>query len=155
MTSLKQQCIYACGPYKDYWGRAEYDEEAKIFHGNVVGTRDVVTFQGRTPDELQEAFVSSVNDYLAFCKELGDEPEKPYSGKFVTRLPPELHKRISVLAQAAGTSLNKYVVDCLEKTAHGGHQMGCDPPSASESQSRRRANERPADRAAKKTRRRA
>ena len=55
--------------YKGYLGKADYDYEAKIFHGEVIGLKDVITFQGRTVDELEQAFKDSINDYLAWCKE--------------------------------------------------------------------------------------
>lgn len=116
---MKQQCIYECGPYKNYCGRAEYDEEAKIFHGDVIGTRDVVTFQGKTLADLPGAFAASVDDYLKFCEQLGQVPEKPFSGKFVARVTPELHQRVSIRAQAAGKSLNQFVIDCLEAMSKG------------------------------------
>jgi len=67
MTSMKDECVYFCGPYKGYCGKAEYDHDAEIFHGEVIGTRDVVTFQGKSPSGLQIAFRESVDDYLEFC----------------------------------------------------------------------------------------
>ena len=63
--------------YKGYLARAEFDDEADIFHGQVINIRDVVTFQGRSVDELCQAFEDSVQDYLAFCAERGEEPESP------------------------------------------------------------------------------
>ena len=71
-----------------YVGKVEFDDEAGIFHGEVVGTRDVVTFQGKSVDELKTAFEQSIDDYLAFCKQRGEEPDKPLSGQFVTRVSP-------------------------------------------------------------------
>jgi len=110
---MQERISYVAGPYKDYCGRAEYDEESRIFHGEVIGTRDVVTFQAADLSDLGKAFRGSVDDYLSYCAELGQEPEKPFSGKFVTRIPPEVHKRISILADAAGKSLNQFICDCL------------------------------------------
>ena len=66
--------------YKGYTGKVEYDDEAGIFHGEVINTRDVITFQGRSVVELREAFRDSVEDYLAFCAERDEEPEKPFPG---------------------------------------------------------------------------
>lgn len=63
--------------YKGYTGHVEYDGEAKIFHGDVLGIKDVVTFQGTTVDEIEKAFKDSIDDYLAFCKERGEKPEHP------------------------------------------------------------------------------
>lgn len=64
--------------YKNYTGHVEFDDETKIFHGEVLGIKDVVTFQGITVDEIAQAFKDSVNDYLAFCKERGEEPDRPF-----------------------------------------------------------------------------
>ncbi len=58
--------------YKGYMGRVEFDAEAELFHGEVINTRDVITFQGRSVDELKQAFEESVDDYLAFCKSRGE-----------------------------------------------------------------------------------
>ena len=55
--------------YKGYTGHIEFDDEAGIFHGEVWGLRDVVTFQGRSVDELSQAFKDSVDDYLEFYEE--------------------------------------------------------------------------------------
>ncbi len=74
--------------YKGYVGHVEYDDEAEIFHGEIINTRDVITFQGKSVDELQTAFVDSIEDYLKFCVERGEKPEKPFSGKFVLRTTP-------------------------------------------------------------------
>ena len=78
--------------YKSYEAIVEFDEDAGIFHGEVINLRDVVTFQGRAVDELKRAFAESVDDYLAFCKARGEQPEKPFSGQFVVRAEPSLHK---------------------------------------------------------------
>ena len=95
--------------YKGYLGTVEYDAEAKIFHGDVINTRDVITFQGTTVTEIEHAFKDSINDYIAWCEEEGVEPEKPYSGKFNIRLPPELHRQTAILAKKRKVSLNSFV----------------------------------------------
>jgi predicted HicB family RNase H-like nuclease len=66
--------------YKGYIGQVAFDDEASIFHGKVINTRDVITFQGKSVAELKKAFRDSVDDYLAFCSERGEEPDKPFSG---------------------------------------------------------------------------
>jgi predicted HicB family RNase H-like nuclease len=72
--------------YKGYQGQVTFDEDAKIFHGEVVGLRDVVTFQGTSIDELKQALKDSVDEYLDFCKELGRAPEKPLSRNLLLSL---------------------------------------------------------------------
>ena len=101
--------------YKGYFAKVDFDDEANVFHGEVINLRDVITFEGETVDELRTAFVDSVEDYLAFCKERGEEPDKPYSGKFLVRVEPELHKTLVVQARKDGKSLNTLVHDALLK----------------------------------------
>jgi predicted HicB family RNase H-like nuclease len=101
--------------YKGYYGVVQYDDEAKVFHGEVINTRTVITFQGTTVDEIETAFRDSVDDYLDWCQERNKEPEKPFSGKFVLRLPPELHRSLNIKAKVGNTSLNSFIVRTLER----------------------------------------
>jgi predicted HicB family RNase H-like nuclease len=99
--------------YKGYMGIVEYDDEARLFHGDVINTRDVITFQGTTVEEIERAFKDSVDDYLAWCIEEGAEPERPYSGKFNLRLSPELHKEVALRAKKLKISINSFVEKAL------------------------------------------
>ena len=101
--------------YKEYSGHVEYDDEAHIFHGEVLDTKDVITFQGKTVDEIEHAFRDSIDDYLAFCDERGEQPDKPFSGKLVLRIPFSLHHRIYLKASELGKSLNNYIVEILKR----------------------------------------
>lgn len=101
--------------YKGYAGQVSFDAEAKIFHGEVLGLKDVITFQGTTVKELERAFRDSIEDYLEFCAKRGEKPEKPCSGKFVVRLSPALHSRVIVEAKQEGVSLNRFVEESLEQ----------------------------------------
>ena len=101
--------------YKGYFAKVEYDDDADVFHGEIINLRDVITFEGETVKELKQAFQDSVDDYLAFCAERGEAPEKPYSGKFVVRLEPELHKDITIEARKSGKSLNIWVKETLSR----------------------------------------
>lgn len=100
--------------YKGYIGIVTYDSDAKLFHGDVVNTRDVITFQGTTVDEIEKAFIESIEDYLDWCKEEGVAPEKPYSGKFNLRLSPELHKEIAITARKMNISINNFVEKAIQ-----------------------------------------
>ena len=101
--------------YKGYLGRVEYDDE--IFHGTVVNIRDVVTFQGTTVEEIKRAFHESVEDYLAFCAERGEAPEKPLSGKFMVRVNPETHRSVFLAAKLRNMSVNAWVAETLAHRA--------------------------------------
>jgi len=100
--------------YKGYIGKVEIDDEAGILYGEVINVRDVITFEGTTVDETQEAFHESVDDYLEFCAKRGESPEKPFSGKFVVRLPTELHRKAYIQAKLEDKSLNSWVADVLQ-----------------------------------------
>ena len=105
--------------YKGYQGHVEYDDEAKIFHGEVIGLKDVITFQGESVSELEAAFKDSIDDYLDWCAKRGEPPERPYSGKFMLRIPPELHAASTKAAQREGVSLNEFTARALKaQTRH-------------------------------------
>jgi predicted HicB family RNase H-like nuclease len=103
--------------HKGYRGRVEFDATAKIFHGEVVETRDVITFQGTSVEELEQAFRESVDDYLEFCAERGEEPDKPFTGRLMVRLPPDLHRTLYIEAKEEGKSLNQLIAERLQRTA--------------------------------------
>ncbi|MGA8381052.1 MAG: type II toxin-antitoxin system HicB family antitoxin [Stellaceae bacterium] len=100
-----------------YVARVELDEEVGLFHGEVINTRDVLTFQGRTLDELRAAFADTIADYVEWCRERGKQPERPYSGNFTVRVSPELHRRIAAAAAREGKSVNAFISSVLESAA--------------------------------------
>ncbi len=97
--------------YKGYLGKVEFDDEVGIFHGEVINTRDVITFQGTTVEEIREAFKDSVEDYLDFCAKLGHSPEKPFTGRLMLRISPDLHRKAYISARQAGKSLNAWITE--------------------------------------------
>lgn len=105
--------------YKGYSARPEYSAKDRIFYGTILGIDDLVDFQSESARNLEEEFHKAVDDYLAFCAEIGKAPQKEYSGLFNVRIPPELHKKISVLAQAEGVTLNKAVEQAIRAMVQG------------------------------------
>jgi predicted HicB family RNase H-like nuclease len=101
--------------YKEYAGMVEYDDEGKIFTGEVLGIRAVITFEGRTPEELEQSFKESIDIYLTMCEQDGISPEKPYSGRFNVRIPPDLHREIVYEAASQRKSLNEWVTNAFYK----------------------------------------
>jgi predicted HicB family RNase H-like nuclease len=106
--------------HKGYTARVEYDERDNLFVGRILGIRTIVSFHGETVAQLRAEFELAVKDYLADCKEQGIYPEKPASGKLLLRVPPEVHGRAIVAAQAAGKSLNQWATEVLEDAAQPG-----------------------------------
>jgi len=105
--------------YEGYVGFFEYEPDDEAFHGLVVGINDVVHFAGSSVAELKQALADSVEDYLDACRSAGKQPEKPYSGKFIVRISPELHRRAELAAKARGKSLNAFASEALERLAAG------------------------------------
>ena len=103
--------------YNGYVGTFEFEPDDDAFHGEVSGIRDVIHFTGRSVDELRQAFQEAVDDYVATCAEIGKSPEKPYSGRFMVRVSPELHRLTETAAKAMGKSLNAFAAEALELAA--------------------------------------
>jgi predicted HicB family RNase H-like nuclease len=119
--------------YKGYTAKIEFDDEAGLFHGRVLNLRDVITFQGTTVDELRHEFAESVEDYLEWCAERGEGPEKPCSGKFVVRIEPELHRDIIVSAELSNQSLNSWVANILQEAVTTSKEKKAKKPEIVES----------------------
>lgn len=99
--------------YKGYVGQVSFDDEANLFHGEVINTRDVITFQGQSVEEIRLAFRESIDVYLEWCKERKKTPDKPFSGKLIVRIPPALHRSIFLSAKEEGISINRWIEEHL------------------------------------------
>jgi len=104
--------------YKGYTARLDYDDEDKVIVGRILGIRDIVTFHGEAVAVLEQAFHEAVDDYLIACAKLGQEPNKPASGKLMLRIPQEVHHAALVAAGASGKSLNQWAAEVLGKAAN-------------------------------------
>ncbi|MEH2323692.1 MAG: type II toxin-antitoxin system HicB family antitoxin [Nostoc sp.] len=103
--------------YKGYTASIEVDVEAGMLFGQVLDINDVITFKAKTVDEARQEFQISVDDYLTFCEELGEEPDKPFSGKLAFRTTPEHHRKIFIAAKKAGKSINAWMDEILTVAA--------------------------------------
>ena len=99
--------------YKGYSAKPEYSVRDQVFYGKILGIDDLVDFYSENAKRIEAEFQQAVDDYLAFCAEIGKEPQKAYSGMFNVRIPPELHRKLSILAQSEGVSLNKVVEQAI------------------------------------------
>lgn len=112
--------------YKGYRCTIQFDHDAEVFHGEVIGLRDVVTFRGDSVNELKEAFEKSVDDYLQFCESRNEAPDRAYSGRFLLRVDPTLHRRLSELSAHEGESLNNWIVSRLEELTRTSWRQSAD-----------------------------
>lgn len=99
--------------HNDYIGVVGFSAEDEVFFGTVHGISDVVTFEGSSVEELKNAFVEAVDDYIEFCRKIGKEPQKSYKGSFNVRVSPDIHKKAALKACELGLSLNQYVEKSL------------------------------------------
>ena len=100
--------------YKDYVAKIEFDPEDHIFVGHIIGIRDVVGFHGESVKDIEIAFQEAVNNYLDACKKLGQEPNKPYSGNLMLRVPAKVHAAVAAAAEASGKNINQWAATVLE-----------------------------------------
>lgn len=100
--------------HKGYTARVEFDDRDNLLVGRILGIRTMISFHGETVGELRQQFEDAVDDYLRDCKADGSKPEKPASGKLLLRVPPEVHGKAMVAAQAAGMSLNQWATELLQ-----------------------------------------
>ena len=101
--------------YKDFIGSVHFSAEDEVFFGKIEGISDLVTFEGTTVEEINNAFREAVDDYIDICKETGKPLQKSYKGSFNVRIAPELHKKVVQKSLILGISLNKLVQRALEK----------------------------------------
>ncbi len=101
--------------YKGYTAKVELDEDLGVLTGHVVDTRDQFYFEGDTVRELLDSFHGVIDHYLKTCRIRGKSPDKPFTGKFLTRVPPELHRRLAVEAAKRDTSMNQIINDLLSQ----------------------------------------
>jgi len=100
--------------HNGYEAAVEYDDDAGLFHGEVVNIRDAITFQGRSVDEFRRAFAESVEDYVAFCQARG-EAEQPLSGELSVRVDPAPHRAVLSAAQRSGVTPDEWVSRALTR----------------------------------------
>jgi len=104
--------------YKGYAARIEYSEDDICFVGRIIGIKDVIGFHSDSVKDLQIAFKEAVDDYLETCEKIGQSPNKPYSGKILLRVPPEVHAAAATAAEIKGKSLNQWVTETLTNATH-------------------------------------
>jgi predicted HicB family RNase H-like nuclease len=103
--------------YKGYAARIDYSDEDGCFIGHIVGIQDIIGFHAESVKELCAAFEDAVEDYVATCEKSGRAPQKPYSGRLMLRVPPEVHARAAMMAEAHGMSLNQWAAEVLSRAS--------------------------------------
>lgn len=103
--------------YRGYVAAISYAADEGRFYGDVLDLADAIAFSGSSVRELDEGFAAAVDAYLDWCAERGKEPSKPFSGRVLLRLAPDLHRAATLAAAARRESLNAFLVRCVERGA--------------------------------------
>ena len=103
--------------YRKYYANIVYEAEDDLLVGRLLGINDIVSFEGKSVKKIKIAFKDAVDDYLNYYKEIGEQPNKPFSGKVMFRIAPEIHAKAALAAQLKGISLNQWAEEVLNKGA--------------------------------------
>ena len=96
-----------------FHARIDYDPDTDSFRGEILGLTGGADFYGQNPKALRAEFRKSLAVFLSVCQEKGIEPRRSFSGKFNLRIPPELHERVALVAEAEGKSINTLAHEAL------------------------------------------
>ncbi len=99
--------------YKGYHGSIEVSVDDDLIYGKVLYVRDLISYDASSVAGIKAAFEEAVDRYLAFCAEVGDSPEKPFSGSFNVRIDQSLHREAVIAADREGISLNQFVENAV------------------------------------------
>ena len=99
--------------YKGYTGSIEYSSEDNLLFGKVLGISGLISYEGRTGQELEKDFKNALEDYFDACKESEKIPEKPFKGSFNVRISPDMHQKAVLLARENKMSLNSFIAESL------------------------------------------
>jgi predicted HicB family RNase H-like nuclease len=107
--------------YKEYLGTVHFSAEDEVFYGKIEGVDDLVSFEGKTVEELKKAFVEAVDDYEELCRETGKSGEKSYKGSFNVRIAPDLHREAARKSFELGISLNQLIEKAIREMVSNAH----------------------------------
>lgn len=105
--------------YKDYIATVHFSQDDDVFFGKIEGIDDLISFEGKTVDELKGTFIEAADEYSDLCKKTGKNEFKSYSGSFNVRVNPKLHRAAVRKAAREGVSLNQLVQKALEREILG------------------------------------
>ena len=103
--------------HQGYVARIEIEENDATFFGEVINAPGVITFYGKDVADLKVEFARSVEAYEALCQRHGSKLGKPLRGRFMLRMRPEQHARVSAAAALAGKSINAWAIEALDQAA--------------------------------------
>ena len=107
--------------YREYLGTVHFSAEDDVFYGKIEGVDDLVSFEGKTVEELKQAFIEAVVDYDELCIKTGKSGEKSYKGSFNVRIAPDLHRQAARKSKELGISLNQLIERAIQEIVINEH----------------------------------
>ncbi len=94
-----------------YTYRVTWSEDDREYVG-LCAEFPSLSWLARTPEAALKGIRKVVADVVLDMRKHGEEPPEPiaskqYSGKFIVRVPPEVHRDLALKAAEAGVSLNR------------------------------------------------
>jgi predicted HicB family RNase H-like nuclease len=107
--------------YDRYTYRVTWSDEDKEYVG-LCAEFPSLSWLARTPEAALKGIRKVVADVVKDMQESGDPIPDPiasrrYSGKFMVRVPPEVHRKLAVQAAEAGVSLNRLASSKLARVS--------------------------------------
>jgi predicted HicB family RNase H-like nuclease len=96
-----------------------FDPDLGMFRGEFLGLSGGADFYAPDVKGLKREGKISLRVFMQACEEDGVEPLRQYSGKFVARIPAELHALANDVAKANGISLNALVEQAIRHEVQG------------------------------------
>jgi len=100
--------------HNGYTGSIVVSIEDECLHGRILFIDDIVTYEGNNVQEASNAFKSAVDKYIAHCKKICKEPNKPYSGSLNVRIGPQRHRAMAQRAYRENTSINELLCQSVD-----------------------------------------
>jgi predicted HicB family RNase H-like nuclease len=122
-TQAKRAPAKGRPPSADYLKIVEWSDEDRCFVGSappIIGP----CCHGQDEADVYRQLCVIVDDWVAILKESGKPLPKPtagktYSGKFILRIDPILHRALNIRALKSGDSLNSHCAKVLRHSAEG------------------------------------
>ncbi len=92
-----------------YVARVEFDADESRLVGRVVNSKAPIEFHADAASDVPAAFRAAVDAYVDECVARGDDPVRPFSGRLLLRIDPELHAAIAAAAARTDSSINAWI----------------------------------------------
>lgn len=98
-----------------YSAKISFDSDREYFRGEFIDINGYADFYATDIKGLYDEGEKSLSIFLKACEEDGISPDKSYSGKFILRMSPQLHSKITTIAISEDTAINNLLLNIINK----------------------------------------